>query len=213
MPITPADRPIDALREEVVDQLIANYGHGRLSLEAFQRRLDEAYEAERHDVLAGLVADLDPISDGEVIEQKRAALLDPGPQGDLEPERLISIFGGTGRKGSWRVPGEIRAVAIFGGIDLDFSEATFTCAITRVKLMCLFGGVDIRVPEGVRTSAKTIAIFGGVDDKTPACDDPQGPRLVIEGVVLFGGADIRLKRTLKERALAVADRLRAHFGG
>ena len=29
------DRPIENVREEVVDQLTMNYGHGELSLEAF----------------------------------------------------------------------------------------------------------------------------------------------------------------------------------
>ena len=31
MPIRPEDRPIDALREQTVDRLIMNYGHGHLS--------------------------------------------------------------------------------------------------------------------------------------------------------------------------------------
>ena len=33
MPVTPQDRPLDALREQTVDQLIMNYGHGKLSRE------------------------------------------------------------------------------------------------------------------------------------------------------------------------------------
>ena len=31
------DRPIEKLREEVIDQLIMNYSHGEISLEAFDR--------------------------------------------------------------------------------------------------------------------------------------------------------------------------------
>jgi len=45
MSVAPQDRPIDALREETVDQLIMNYGHGKLSRAAFERRLDEALDA------------------------------------------------------------------------------------------------------------------------------------------------------------------------
>jgi hypothetical protein len=44
MPVTPNDRPIETLREETIDQLIMNYGHGKLSREAFERRLDEALD-------------------------------------------------------------------------------------------------------------------------------------------------------------------------
>ena len=45
MPVPPQDRPLTAVREETIDRLIVNYGHGKLSLEAFERRLDEALDA------------------------------------------------------------------------------------------------------------------------------------------------------------------------
>ena len=54
MPVVPQDRPINALREETIDQLIVNYGHGKLSLAAFERRLDEALDTQSHDRLLEL---------------------------------------------------------------------------------------------------------------------------------------------------------------
>jgi hypothetical protein len=80
-------------------------------------------------------------------------------------------------------------------------------------VFCLFGGVDVRVPEGVRSAVNAVAIFGGVDDRAPSCPDPDAPQLIVEGLVLFGGADVRLKRPRKERALELADRFRARIGG
>jgi uncharacterized Zn finger protein len=48
---------LEALREETIDRLVMNYGHGKLSMEAFQRRLDEAYDAKDQATLAELTAE------------------------------------------------------------------------------------------------------------------------------------------------------------
>ncbi len=74
MPVTPHDRPIDALREETVDQLIMNYGHGKLSREAFERRLDEALDTKTHERLLELTKDLDLKIDRQYASQKKAEL-------------------------------------------------------------------------------------------------------------------------------------------
>jgi hypothetical protein len=212
MSVKPADRPLDALRDDTIDQLIMNYGHGRLSLEAFQRRLDEAFDASDHDTLSRLVDDLELEVDPGYVADKRAELRsDPLADDAGEVETIIDIFGGSDRGGRWNVPAEIRCLTLFGGSDIDFTEATFTAPVTRVRLLCLFGGVDILVPEGVNTTVKAFAIFGGVDNRTPTCADRDAPRLIVEGLVMFGGADVKFKRSLKERLLALADRLRARI--
>ena len=50
MPVTPKDKPIQTLREETIDTLIMNYGHGHLSLDAFERRLDQAFGTTREPI-------------------------------------------------------------------------------------------------------------------------------------------------------------------
>jgi hypothetical protein len=214
MAVASTDRPIDALRDETVEQLIASYGRGELSLEAFQRRLDAAFEAEQHDTLLKLVEDLESRVDARLSPAPGAADRTPWDDRDEdgnEVEYLVDVFGGSTRAGRWRVPPEVRAYTVFGGTDIDFSEATFTSRTTRVKLLCLFGGVDIYVPEGVNTTIRAFAVFGGIDDKTPGCRDADAPRLVVEGLVMFGGADIRIRRSLKERVQALAERMRGWF--
>ncbi|MFU8816149.1 MAG: LiaF domain-containing protein [Pseudomonadales bacterium] len=213
MAVTTADRPLDTVREETVDQLIMNYGHGHLSLEAFQRRLDLAFEAEEHDALVRLVGDLELQVDAEYVEQKKGEVRGREPAADGDVEYVVDVFGGSNRTGHWRVPAEVRVFTMFGGSDIDFSEAVFTSRTTRIKLLCLFGGVDIYVPEGVNTTVKAFAIFGGIDNRTPSCPDPDAPRLVVEGLVMFGGADVKIRKSLKERAQALAERLRAWFEG
>ena len=214
MPVTPNDRPIETLREETVDQLIMNYGHGKLSREAFERRLDEALDTKSHDKLLELTRDLDLKADPQYAAQKKAELgvrVDPGTSGLDEAEYMVNIFGGTTRKGAWHVPRMIRIVNVFGGTDLDFTDATFSAQTTYITTFCLFGGVDVRVREGIRTVSKAVCIFGGVDNRGPSTADPNAPLVVVEGLVLFGGIDIKLKKTPKQHLQEFANQLRTMF--
>jgi hypothetical protein len=212
MAVNIADRPRDKVREEVVDQLVMNYSHGELSHEAFERRLDQAMASESNEELVELVADLDLKVDQEYIEKKKEDFRfnyssTPEDKSDL----LVNIFSGSGRSGQWRVAKEIKSVNIFGGCDIDFSEAIFTQREVTVKVFCLFGGIDIYVPENVKVVSKAFCIFGGIDNKAPSTDFIDAPTIYVEGLVLFGALDITLKRTLKERFTAFADGLRDLF--
>src|SRR5690606_29451536 len=135
MPVITEDRPLGALRTETVDRLIMNYGHGRLSLEAFERRLEEALDAADHKALEALTADLDLEIDQNFIERKKAelSLTDSGRR-DRHVEQIVNVFSGGGRSGAWTVPDEIRVFTIFGATDLDFSDARFSGRTTHVKL-------------------------------------------------------------------------------
>ena len=215
MPVTPHDRPIDALREQTVDQLIMNYGHGKLSREAFERRLDEALDSKSHERLLELTKDLDLKADRQYTAQKKVELgirVDPAAaDGTDDADLIVNIFAGNSRKGAWDVPKAIRIVNVFGGVEIDFTDARFTAQTTYVTMFCLFGGIDVRVRDGMRTLSKAVCIFGGVDNRAPSTTDPNAPLLVIEGIALFGGVDIRVKKTPKQRLHEFANQLRTMF--
>lgn len=100
MPVIAQDRPLHALRTEAIDRLIMNYGHGRLSLEAFERRLDEALDAENHQTLEALTADLDLEVDERFIAQKKVELGLAGTGSlDRRIEHVVNVFSGGGRSG------------------------------------------------------------------------------------------------------------------
>lgn len=212
MPVAAEDRPIAALREEAIDQLIMNYGHGKLSLEAFERRLDRALDAKSHDEILGLTADLDLIADKSYTEKKRAEL-GMASDGTMPKtvEHMVHIFSGGNRGGAWTVAKEIHMLNLFGGSEIDFTNARFSARETRIRMICLFGGATFYVPENVNTVSKAVCLFGGIHNRGPSTFDQDAPTLVIEGLVLFGGATVKIKRTLKERWLEFAGTVKEMF--
>lgn len=215
MPVTTADRPIEAVREEAIDQLVLNYGHGKLSLEAFERRLEEALDSQDQERIAALVADLDLRSDPQYEARKRQHLYAEDLPRELgDSETLFNVFSGSERSGPWSVPGTLRVITVMGGTDIDFTTAEFTTRVVKVKVFCVMGGIDIKVPEGVNVTVKAFCIFGGVGNKARGRHDPTAPTIIIEGLVLFGGTDVKVKlpkRSTKERLLRFADDVKAMF--
>jgi hypothetical protein len=215
MTVASEDRPIETVRRETIDQLILNYGHGKLSLAAFERRLDTALEAQSHAALLELTKDLEVFTDPGYAGKKQAELgvrvADNVDDVD-EEEYMVHVFGGSNRKGTWNVAPRIKMINVFGGCDLDFTEATFTARKTRIIMLCLFGGATLYVPEGVRAISKAVCIFGGINNRAPGATDPNAPTLVIEGIVLFGGVDIKLKKSFKKRYVEFAQSIRGMLG-
>ena len=113
MPVATHDRPINAVREEAIDQLIVNYGHGKLSLEAFERRLDRALDAKSHDEILELTADLDLVADKSYVAKKRAELgMEPDGALSKNVDHMVHIFGGGNRRGAWTVAKEIHMLNV-----------------------------------------------------------------------------------------------------
>lgn len=212
MNVKATDRPLQTLREETIDRLVANYGQGHLSLDAFERRLDQAMDATTHAQLLALTEDLAAPVDTDLAAQRREALEAPSiTAGGPPSELMLHIFGGSNRSGQWRAAREILMINVFGGGELDFSEATFSAATTRIKMFCLFGGATVLVPEGVNIVSRALCVFGGVDNRGPTSTLASAPSIVIEGFMLFGGVSIRVKRTFKERMLDFANTVKSMF--
>lgn len=212
MPVVIEDRPIETVREEVIDQLIMNYSHGKLSYEAFERRLDTAMASQDHKEIAALADDLDLNVDKEYQENKqRDFYANVTPNDNENIEYLVNIFGGSDRSGIWTVPKELRSISIFGGSNIDFSESRFSQKVTTIKVFCLFGGDNIYVPEYVNVVSKAFCVFGGVNNKAPSIADRNAPTIIIEGFCIFGGLNIKLKRTIKEKFVAFADSMKNMF--
>ncbi|PYT73577.1 MAG: hypothetical protein DMG39_06175 [Acidobacteria bacterium] len=86
--------------------------------------------------------------------------------------------------------------AIFGGVELDLTEANMQANETTLAITTIFGGVDMRIPPTWQVAFRGAPIFGGIEDKTRTARvaDPTNSNLktlVITGAVIFGGLKIK----------------------
>jgi hypothetical protein len=220
MTVTLKDRPLETVRSEVIDQLIMNYSHGELSYEAFERRLDQAMELVNHQDLVDLTTDLPLAVDKAFVESKKQDLAPNYVGGETEElDYMVNIFSGSTRGGVWRVARETRYLSIFSGTDIDFTDAQFSQEVVRIKMFSLFSGDTIYVPENVNVISKAFCIFGGIDNIAPNQSRSSSanlnsfnkPTIIIEGLCIFSGVSIKVKRSMKERFVELADSLKNIF--
>ncbi|MDT0547031.1 MULTISPECIES: DUF1707 domain-containing protein [Streptomyces] len=186
-------RASDADRDRIADVLREALAEGRLDPEEHAERIDAVYRAKTVGELEPLVRDLpSPAASG------RAAVPAPGqPYGARAlpaSDNLTAIFGGAARKGRWRVRRTTRVLAIFGGVEIDLTEALFEHREIVIDVSAIFGGVEIKVPENVTVRGDGGGIFGGFDIKTYEAPDPEAPVIVVRGFAFFGGAEVKRKR-------------------
>jgi predicted membrane protein len=104
----------------------------------------------------------------------------------------VNVFGGSHQtiySKNFR-GGEV--VAVFGGCDLNLTQADFEGEI-EIDITAIFGGCKIIIPPGWQVKSEVTAIFGGLDDKRSIQPVVEGQRklVVIRGIAMFGGVDIR----------------------
>lgn len=79
--------------------------------------------------------------------------------------------------------------AVFGGLDLDLSEAKIKEDVV-INASAIFGGINIKVPDNVIIKTKSNSIFGGITNKKTTASD-KGHIIYINGMSLFGGIEIK----------------------
>ena len=196
-------RASDADRERVATVLNTAYAEGRLSRDEHDERLDQLMVAKTFDDLIPITRDLvvsRPPAEGRQPAAAPAAGFDVDTSSaSKQPTRLVAIFSGVARHGKWRVRRKTQVLALFGGIDLDFRDAVFEDSTIEISGICCFGGMDIKVPEGLHVSNEMVGIFGGTDLKGVADPIPGAPTLVLKGLTLFGGVSVRGGKPRDER--------------
>ena len=205
-------RASDADRERVASVLRDAYAEGRLTAVEHQERLDEAYRATTYGELVPVMRDL-PVPPGTLAipASSGAGVAPPAPSAagivvnpalaGRETEDAIAIFSGFTRKGAWTVPPEMSAVCVFGGGELDLTEAVLTAQETVINAVCIFGGIEITVPEGMVVRGEVVGIFGG--SETPGDVAPAGaPVLVVKGAAVFGGVEVHRPKKPKRGAIS-----------
>ena len=103
---------------------------------------------------------------------------------------VTSVFGGSKRivlsknfKG-----GEV--VSVFGGADINLTQADFTHPI-KIEIVAIFGGCTLIIPSNWEIRSETVVIMGAIDDKRKSVTTNPEKILILDGTVLFGGIEIK----------------------
>ena len=84
-----------------------------------------------------------------------------------------------------------RVTAVCGGALIDLREAAIKKEAT-IDLFAFWGGIEVRVPEGVIVKNSTSAIMGGVEEKIVDGDIPEkAPVLHVIGDIVMSGVEIK----------------------
>jgi len=108
------------------------------------------------------------------------------------------VFEG-GRRGkraqAWDVEDQLIAVAMFGDVTIDLSEAHSAPDEIEIEAYALLRDVDVLVPEGTHVELFGGVLRGNLDNSVPVIPDEQRKRIVrIHGHCLLGDVTASIAR-------------------
>jgi hypothetical protein len=182
---TPAIRASDAEREHAVELLRRHSVDGRLTLEEFAGRIEQAYQARTREELDELTRDLPEPDTAPGVPARRR----------LPASRwMVSIMGGTDKRGRWRLGRDANVVCVMGGAKLDLREAELEELDSTMTVVAVMGGAEIIVPEGVHVDLGGFAFMGGKDFRPGKTVPPlSAPSIRIRAYALMGGVEVKVR--------------------
>lgn len=104
----------------------------------------------------------------------------------------LAIFGGGERKiVSPNFKGG-RMVAAFGGSKVDLSHCNIASGDRPViEVVAIFGGSTMLVPSDWNVKVEVFNIFGGYVDKRHTAQSDYSKTVIIKGVTIFGGGEVK----------------------
>lgn len=113
---------------------------------------------------------------------------------DLSDDKLdlfVAFSGQNARSISHQFKGG-RMSALFGGIEVDLTEAQLADGKADIDIFTLCGGVEVRVPETWAVKVTGLPIMGGWENKTKVpVDAAKAPTLTIHGTCIMGGVSVK----------------------
>jgi hypothetical protein len=166
----------DLEREETVRSLRDELAAGRLTLEEFSERVDEAYGARTRGEL-------------QLVRRQLPELTAAAPP--RRPARLaVALFGRFVRRGRLRLRRWLLAISVFGDLDLDLRQASVDHRRASVVVLALVGNADVYVPEGVDVDSRGVTLGGHVRDWGRDAPKEGSPHIRVRVFTLFGTADV-----------------------
>jgi len=173
------ERVSDSEREQAVTALKDDLLSGRLTLEEFSERVEQAY---------GAVVQAD-------LEQVRSGLPETAELPTARPKRRATRFTGAllahvvkrGRLNlrRWTVAG-----GVLCDVDLDLRKAEIHGQRTALTVLVGLGNVDVYVPENVTVTVSGLSVGGHRREWGEDVERPQSPEISVRVIALFGTVDV-----------------------
>jgi hypothetical protein len=114
-----------------------------------------------------------------------------GPSVSDDTIGAIAVMSGVKRRSSSRDFRGGDLIAVMGGAAIDLRDAAIASGEAQLEVFAMWGGIEIFVPQGWAVKVTVFPFMGGVEDKTthPTSDLP--PRLLVRGLVIMGGVEIK----------------------
>jgi hypothetical protein len=170
-------RASDADRDRVLALLAEAVADGRLTADEHAERVQRACTARTLGELAELTTDL-------AVPSAQPVRLDGG--------RVISaIFGPARRDGRWVVPETLTVTAMFGEVEIDFTQAILQARHVQLLATVIGGRLRLVVPDGVSVVQTAPVLLGRRRGATSPPATADTPVIEVKGLVLGGEIIVR----------------------
>ena len=170
-------RASDADRDRTLALLADAVSDGRLTMDEHADRVQRACTARTLGELAELTADL-------AVSSAQPVRLDGG--------RVISgIFGPARRDGRWVVPENLTVTAMFGEVEVDFTQAILQARHVQLYATVVGGRLRLIVPDGVSVMMAGHVVLGRRRGGTMPPTGPDTPLIEVKALVLGGEVIVR----------------------
>lgn len=174
----PEERLSDDERDQAVAWLRDHLLSGRLTLEEFSERVDDAYAARVRADLERLRLGLPSSQEPVVRSGRRATRLS------------AALFGKVVKRGRIKLRRWTVAGGAFCDVDLDLRQAEIDGERTTVTVLVGFGNVDVYVPENVNVTVTGVTLVGHRREWGSDVERPGSPEISVRALSLFGTVDV-----------------------
>jgi predicted membrane protein len=81
--------------------------------------------------------------------------------------------------------------AVLGGCAIDLTQASTGAGEAVIEVFAFWGGIDIKVPSSWAVALEGTALLGAMEDKAKRAQGASSGRLVVRGLVIMGGVEIK----------------------
>ena len=102
----------------------------------------------------------------------------------------IAILSGVHRGSRARAFRGGEVTAFMGGCEIDLRQAEIHGEAV-IDVFAMWGGIEIRVPESWNVIGQMTPVMGGFEDSTRASGDARNHTLIVRGLVVMGGVEVK----------------------